>query len=242
MGRSWMRPALLVLLALSLAGNVYLAVTALGTHRLLCLERVGLLPAALPADHYPPADIIYLGDSRIASWAPLPAIPGLSATNAGVGGETTAKVLERLDRDVLQRNPQVVVLQVGVNDLKAIGMFPEHAERVLQACETNIRRIVALVVGSGAKVLLLTVLPAGHSVLRRASLWSDDVDASLGRLNAGLLELASEAVVVVDCARELGSGGRLPNAYADGFLHLNARGYERLSDVVRVPLEDLVSR
>ena len=43
---------------------------------------------------------------------------GKPVLNAGVPGDTTARALIRLDRDVLSKNPDLVLITLGGNDLK----------------------------------------------------------------------------------------------------------------------------
>ncbi|MFT5051726.1 MAG: lysophospholipase L1-like esterase [Chlamydiales bacterium] len=242
MSRSWPAVLLVLLLMLSMGGNVLVGTAALDSYRQLWLERIGLGAYTAPAQAPVPVDILYLGDSRIAGWTSLPTVDGLTTANAGVGGQTSAMLLGRLDGHILAHTPRVVVLQVGINDLKVIGMVPERADEIFAACEANMRSIVASITASGAGVLLLTVIPAGESLVRRTVLWSDRVDLAIVELNERLLALGSESVVVVDCARALASDGRLSTAHSDGFLHLNAGGYEQLSKSIRGPLEGLIGR
>ncbi len=66
------------------------------------------------------ARIVLTGDSTIALFAGprLQAyLPGLDVANRGIGGETTAGLLERLDRDVVSLRPQTVVIVIGGNDI-----------------------------------------------------------------------------------------------------------------------------
>ncbi|MEK0196152.1 hypothetical protein WME70_32745, partial [Microcoleus anatoxicus PTRS1] len=39
---------------------------------------------------------------------------------------------------VASLKPKIIVIQVGVNDLKAIPLFPEQKEAIIRNCETNI--------------------------------------------------------------------------------------------------------
>lgn len=52
---------------------------------------------------------------------------GVSIINAGVSGNTTLDAMARLDRDVLNRNPSVVLLWLGGNDI-----LQRHYERVFE--------------------------------------------------------------------------------------------------------------
>jgi lysophospholipase L1-like esterase len=66
--------------------------------------------------------------------------------NAGVPGDTTASALTRLQRDVLSRFPDVVLITLGGNDLKN-GVAKEVAFK-------NLKRIVESIQGQGARVVI----------------------------------------------------------------------------------------
>src|SRR4051812_12555510 len=66
--------------------------------------------------------VAFFGDSRAVMWSP-PTLPGYEIKNVGVGNQTSAQVLLRFDADVPRLRPSVVVLEVGVNDLKTIADF-----------------------------------------------------------------------------------------------------------------------
>ena len=66
--------------------------------------------------------------------------------NAGVRGDTTARALKRLQRDVLSRSPDVVLITLGGNDLKN-GVARDVAFK-------NLKRIVESIQGQGAQVII----------------------------------------------------------------------------------------
>ncbi len=66
--------------------------------------------------------------------------------NAGVPGDTTAEALDRLQRDVLDRSPGIVLLTLGGNDLK--NRIP--AETAFE----NLREIVGRLQDAGALVVV----------------------------------------------------------------------------------------
>ena len=78
--------------------------------------------------------------SRLAEMVADPVI------NAGVPGDTTADALARLERDVLARDPKIVLITLGGNDLKN-GVDRETAFR-------NLRIIVEAIQGAGALVVI----------------------------------------------------------------------------------------
>ena len=66
--------------------------------------------------------------------------------NAGVPGDTTAGALRRLQRDVLSKNPDIVLITLGGNDLKN-GVSKDTAF-------DNLLKIVAAIQKNGAKVII----------------------------------------------------------------------------------------
>ncbi len=66
--------------------------------------------------------------------------------NAGVPGDTTARALKRLQRDVLSKSPDVVLITLGGNDLKN-GVSKNVAFK-------NLKRIVESIQAQGAQVII----------------------------------------------------------------------------------------
>ncbi len=66
--------------------------------------------------------------------------------NAGVPGDTTARALKRLQRDVLARSPDMVLITLGGNDLKN-GVGKDIAFG-------NLKRIVESIQKQGARVII----------------------------------------------------------------------------------------
>jgi len=66
--------------------------------------------------------------------------------NAGAPGDTTTSALTRLQRDVLSRSPDIVLITLGGNDLKN-GVAKDVAFK-------NLKRIVESIQGQGARVII----------------------------------------------------------------------------------------
>src|SRR6516165_4975158 len=56
-------------------------------------------------------------------------LPGRNVVGAGISGNTVNELLDRIDRDVIARNPETVVVEVGVNDARFIR--PDEFQRGL---------------------------------------------------------------------------------------------------------------
>lgn len=77
--------------------------------------------------------------------------------NAGVSGDTTVGLLNRLERDALRFQPDLVTVMIGMND--------SSGERTpLDAFGRNLERIVGDIRSSGSEALLLTQNPLDFHV------------------------------------------------------------------------------
>src|SRR4051812_25305794 len=101
-------------------------------------------------------NLIAFGDSLTAGYGAAPgedypsrlsALLGKPVVNAGVSGDTTEAALARLDRDVLARDPRIVIVGLGGNDfLQGVA---------IASTEANLTTIVRRLEGAGAMVVLL---------------------------------------------------------------------------------------
>ena len=71
---------------------------------------------------------------------------GRPVVNAGVPGDTTARALRRLERDVLSKNPGLVLITLGGNDLKN-GVARDTAF-------SNLKQIVESIQDNGSRVII----------------------------------------------------------------------------------------
>jgi lysophospholipase L1-like esterase len=139
---------------------------------------------------------------------------GVPIENAGRSGDTTASALVRLDRDVLNRRPRVVVVLLGGNDM--LRRVPRR--------ETfrNLEAIVSRIRERGAAVVLLGV---EVSVFTMAYGW--DYEALAERTSATLIPDILDGVL-----------GR-QDLMADG-IHPNDRGYEVIAGKVEPVLRRMI--
>lgn len=73
--------------------------------------------------------------------------------NAGVGGNNTFDLLQRIEKDCLASSPKLTVLMIGTNDMNSVKYVP------LNVYEHNLSDLVKKITSSGSKVLLMTILP-----------------------------------------------------------------------------------
>ena len=161
--------------------------------------------------------------------------------NAGISGNNTRHLLERIDRDVLAHRPTLVVLKVGTNDaLNSRALVPPEEHR--RNLDTLCARLAP------AAVLLLTPLPfhAGyHGSRHDPAAFSDAPPAERHRrIIANVREVAAaRRLPLVDLHAVLaGCGGagedaesliRNPvNSGATDGVHPNAAGYRVIAAAV----------
>jgi lysophospholipase L1-like esterase len=229
------RPSLIGLLALSLLLNAFLVRAAFQYFKAAIAIRLD--PAGLKvyaADRGKAAatgaPVVLFGDSRALMWSEPKAPPGHAIVNHGIGFQTTAELLLRLDADVLQLHPRIVVIEGGVNDLKSIAEFPERRAQIVTDCENNLARIVERTRQSGATVVLVTVFGIGDVSLWRRPFWTSEVAAAVREVNAFLPTLARDGVVLFDANAVLvDDHGDIRRPYQLDYLHLSPAGYEALN-------------
>ena len=235
--RRFLRPLLLALVLLALAASGVLDVLlyrrADENYRRLSeaqLDPYGLKHPGFPPDAAGPTTrpdspiVLFFGDSRARGW-PAPNLPGFRFVNRGVGNQTTEQVRGRFDAHVGPLSPRVVVVQAGINDLKAIGLFPGRRDEIVADCKANLREIVRRAAAGGAVVVVTTLFPPGDVPLDRRPVWSPDIERAVEEVNADLRTLASDRVIVLDAWKLLEDRGRLRDGYGVDTLHLNERGY-----------------
>lgn len=180
--------------------------------------------------------IVLLGDSRIASWDPLPQADGQSYLNRGISGQTTAQILLRIEEDCLNHDPEIVVIEAGINDCKAIAFFPEQKEKIIRNCISNLSQIVHRLQAKDIHVILLTVWPPGDLGIRRRIFWSEQIDSAIREINTAIRQFADEYVQVLDCDVVLADNGRVRAEYRIDDFHINDQGYQQLNKVL---IEDI---
>lgn len=133
------------------------------------------------------ATLLLLGDSRVADWR-LPTLPGWRVVNAGVPGMTSSELVLIASDVLIKSNPQVVVIQAGVNELKIIGVRDDLYEPLISLCHSNLLKVVQLAEERGARVLLTPIWPTGSVPWQRSLVWSARVPRAIEEVNRRLRE------------------------------------------------------
>jgi lysophospholipase L1-like esterase len=215
-----------VLFLASLIANVGLAFACLKLYRRelgVRLHPTSSVPANVVRSEGRP-QVLFLGDSRMQEWPAL-AHTRFVTVNAGAGGETTMQVRLRAAATLDAVQPEFVVLQAGVNDLKSIGALPGIAVETEASCLANLNALVELCLERGARVVLVPILPTSRPSLARRLVWSSEIDAARRRINGALRKRFHGLPGVVILDENL---LRPDSADYRDTLHFSAAGYAKL--------------
>jgi len=208
--------------------------------------------------------IVTFGDSTTAPRGPLkvysqilqeefsPHGQSVRAINSGVGGNSTQRAVARFERDVLAHNPDVVIIQFGIND-SAIDVWkdpPATEPRVsVERYTANLRYFVQTLKKRQSQVILMTP---------NALAWTDKLREMYGTppyvpddkdgFNVLLKEYAErtravateENVPLIDVYNLFqqygkGEGQKISGLLLDG-MHPNTLGHRKVADAILTEL------
>lgn len=81
----------------------------------------------------------------------------LEVIGSGVDGHRVPDLLRRLEKDIISKQPNIVIIYIGINDV-GVSVFSSENSRDEQAraYEDGLRQLVNQILGTGAKVILCT--------------------------------------------------------------------------------------
>ncbi len=169
--------------------------------------------------------------------------PPAAVTNAGIGGNNTANLLARLERDVLSQKPDTVILMAGTNDMLNSGNAIPLKEAI-----TNLEKLTDRIQAANANVILMTIPPCYDPyVLKRhpASFFGDQAPSEKVKLyNQAVRELAKRKnLILADVARNFEKNGNIGesaasylrnpvNGQVEDGVHPVATGYRAIAQLL----------
>jgi lysophospholipase L1-like esterase len=158
--------------------------------------------------------------------------------NLGIGGQTSRQVLERFRNDLEVSRPAYILIQVGINDLKGIGLREDDA--ITRNCTRNILEILKTCEAEEIHAIYSAIFPPGDIVLIRRFFWDASVSDSLQMVNSEIRQYCHEKGFTYFDTYELLESrvnpGTCAKEYQSDFLHINAGGYQLIGQA----LEDLL--
>jgi lysophospholipase L1-like esterase len=188
-----------------------------------------------------PNGVVFFGDSITEMYNIKKYYPMLNNTyNCGVAGAVAQELLWIVDEAVIKCQPKVVTLMIGVNDLGRTTMASpkEIANRV--------KAIIEMIVLNcpQTEVLLLSTLPCIEeleSYHQVPGIRSNDLIAMIYSQYQDVIY--NDRVTMLNIFPEFvdETGNVKVEYYQDG-LHLNDRGYEKLTSLLKEPILELLAK
>ncbi len=171
--------------------------------------------------------IVFFGDSITEFWTARNStlFQNPNHINRGISGQTTSQMVVRFSHDVIDLQPQRVVILAGINDI-AENNGPITVEEILQ----NIITMIELALANKIKVILCTVLPCNTITWRNHIAPAD----SIIQLNQMLFLYAKkQAIPFVDYYTPMVNKSKgLDIIYSDDGLHPNTEGYKVMEVII----------
>ncbi len=178
-----------------------------------------------------PGGIVFLGDSITDFYRINEFFHDSYIINRGIGGDTTDGILNRMPESVYALSPSKVFILIGTNDIgekKSQEYIVCNIGKIIQKIQENC---------PDARIYLQSIYPiskAKDKRIKRVIVKKRNNNKILS-INVELERLAQEkGVVYIDVYSHLiDEVGNLKLEYTVEGLHLNAKGYKVVSDVLR---------
>ena len=110
--------------------------------------------------------------------------------NAGIGGNSSMDLLGRMEVDVLQKNPDMVLLMIGTNDMVNVAKFTSYPDY-----RAHIESMVGSLKSKDIEVVLISPIPVDTAYLfeRHArEKFDEEPNEKLGKVRMILQDIARE--------------------------------------------------
>ena len=182
--------------------------------------------------------VVFMGNSITENWARMR--PQFFSSNGyvgrGISGQTSYQFVVRFRQDVIDLQPQVVVINVATNDV-AENTGPYDEDRTMG----NIMTMVELAQAHGIKVILTSTLPAAKFGWRPQI---TDAAEKIAHLNKRIEAYANEkGITYVDYYAKMVKGEQLAlnPAYSKDGVHPTVAGYEVMEPMIKKAIETVIA-
>jgi acyl-CoA thioesterase-1 len=191
-------------------------------------------PTTAPTTVAYAANIVFFGDSITEAWklwgklnTYLP-----NEINAGIPGNTTSMMLARIQNDVLDKHPAIVILLGGTNDLAdgyaGVPGSPTYPD------EAALFKIIELCEAAGAKVIVGTVppLPPEYGGVDWPVQWNQAIKDGAAEYGYTVVDYYPLFLAP--------DGMQDPNEYIADRVHPSVAGFRRMFSVMWPALDELI--
>ncbi len=171
--------------------------------------------------------VVFLGDSRIVQWPTPTANESFEFINRGIDAQTSVQVNNRYQAHVTPLQPDYVVVQVGINDLRLIPKFPEQKETIIANCKANIQAIVEQAREENTAVILTTIFPTGTPpIMQQLNGSAREVNQAIEGVNLFIQTLAAKDTLIIETENVL------TFSHMQDYLHIRNEGYMQLNRIL----------
>lgn len=161
----------------------------------------------------------------------------LQVINLGIGGDTSRKILVRIESEITVRYspkwPLVIVLMFGTNDGRVRN---GEVEVSLEEFNENYRKIVSTARKYTNKILIVSLPPAGQATVDFKD--NQYSDATIQTYDSAVRNIAAEENLPFVDIRPLFAG---ENLFCPDMLHPNDEGHMVICQAVREKLDELLA-
>ena len=146
-----------------------------------------------------------------------------TVVNQGIAGQTTSQLLARLQADVLDNNPDYVLVWGGINDI--------YQDLSIPNAKSNLQAIFDAIHNAGAKVVSLNITPS-----KGGGTWTPTRQTNTDDINSWILNTATNIDFRIDAYTAVEDPGN-PDYILAGYdagdgLHLQQDGYYHVAETV----------
>ena len=176
-------------------------------------------------------NIVFFGDSITEGYNVKEFYDEYRVVNSGISGNTTNDLINRIDSDLYDYNPSVVIIQIGTNDIRA-SIKDEEIINNLKTIIKGIRKN-----RKNASILIESIYPLNRDM--DAEYWNDvnpDYNNKhIIKLNNDIKELCKkESIKYIDIYTSLLDNNKnLKEVYSKEGRHLTDLGYYKVTRIIK---------
>ena len=176
-------------------------------------------------------NIVFFGDSITEGYNVKEFYDEYRVVNSGISGNTTKDLINRIDNDLYDYNPSVVIIQIGTNDLRA-GIKDEEIINNLKIIIKGIRKN-----RKNSSILIESIYPLNRDM--DTEYWNDvnpDYNNKhIIKLNNDIKDLCKkEHIKYIDVYTSLLDDNKnLKEVYSKEGLHLTDLGYYKVTKIIK---------
>ena len=176
-------------------------------------------------------NIVFFGDSITEGYNVKEFYDEYRVVNSGISGNTTNDLINRIDNDLYDYNPSVVIIQIGTNDLRA-NIKDEEIINNIKSIIKGIRKN-----RKNASILVESIYPLNRDM--DTEYWNgvntDYNNKHIIKLNKDIKKLCKiEHIKYIDVYTSLLDDNKnLKEVYSKEGLHLTDLGYYKVTKIIK---------